>query len=154
VTRPQTGKSTASGLIVNLLSNYQVVPMDSLFNTRGKLNASPGDEPDHYWNLPSGVHADEEALVFDRQSHYSRTSLQSLTTTLMDSIESSWAARVGTAQTTSDPWPHEWARNIRDLCQRRDIAFFFKQSAAFKTEMGTTLDGRQYREYPVPRQVI
>ena len=42
-------------------------------------------------------------------------------------------------------WPHEWARNIGDLCQRRGIAFFFKQSAAFRTEMGTTLDGRQYR---------
>ena len=52
------------------------------------------------------------------------------------------------------PMPHEWARNIRDLCQRRGIAFFFKQSAAFRTEMGTTLDGRQYREYPVPRQVL
>jgi protein gp37 len=51
------------------------------------------------------------------------------------------------------PMPHEWARNIRDLCQRRSIAFFFKQSAAFRTEMGTTLDGRQHREYPVPRPV-
>ena len=52
------------------------------------------------------------------------------------------------------PMPHEWARGIRDLCQRRDIAFFFKQSAAFRTEMGKTLDGQQYREYPVPRQVL
>jgi protein gp37 len=52
------------------------------------------------------------------------------------------------------PMPHEWARKIRDLCQRRGIAFFFKQSAAYRTETGTTLDGRQYREYPVPRQVL
>lgn len=52
------------------------------------------------------------------------------------------------------PMPHEWARNIRDLCRRRGIKFFFKQSAAFRTEMGTTLDGRQYREYPVPRRVL
>ncbi len=50
--------------------------------------------------------------------------------------------------------PHEWARNIRDLCQRRGIAFFFKQSAAFRTEMGTRLDGTRYREYPVPRQMF
>jgi protein gp37 len=46
------------------------------------------------------------------------------------------------------PMPHQWARNIRDLCQRTGIAFFFKQSAAIRTEMGTTLDGRYYREYP------
>lgn len=46
------------------------------------------------------------------------------------------------------PMSHEWARNIRDLCERRGIAFFFKQSAAFRTEMGTTIDGKQYREYP------
>ena len=51
------------------------------------------------------------------------------------------------------PMRHEWARGIRNLCQRRHIAFFFKQSAAFRTEMGTTLDGRQYREYPVPQPV-
>lgn len=48
------------------------------------------------------------------------------------------------------PMSHEWARNIRDLCRRRGIAFFFKQSAAFRTEIGTTLDGRQYRECPLP----
>ncbi len=48
---------------------------------------------------------------------------------------------------------HEWTRKIRDLCQRRGIAYFFKQSAAFRTEMGTTLDGRQYREYPVSRHI-
>ncbi len=50
--------------------------------------------------------------------------------------------------------PHEWARKIRDLCKQRGIAFFFKQSAAFRTEMGTTLDGNVYREYPVPRVVL
>ncbi len=44
--------------------------------------------------------------------------------------------------------PHAWARHIRDLCRRRGIAFFFKQSAAFRTEMGTTTDGEQSREYP------
>jgi hypothetical protein len=46
----------------------------------------------------------------------------------------------------------EIAREI--LRDPPDIAFFSKQSAAFRTEMRTTLDGRQYREYPVPRQVI
>ncbi len=34
---------------------------------------------------------------------------------------------------------HEWAREIRDQCVERGIPFFFKQSAALKTETGTVL---------------
>jgi protein gp37 len=37
------------------------------------------------------------------------------------------------------PMPHEWARTIRDACLISETAFFFKQSAAFRTEMGTSL---------------
>lgn len=38
------------------------------------------------------------------------------------------------------PMPHEWARNIRDQCVDAGVAFFFKQSAAYRTEMGTLLE--------------
>ena len=34
---------------------------------------------------------------------------------------------------------HSWARAIRDQCVEKGIAFFFKQSAAIRTEMGTQL---------------
>lgn len=37
------------------------------------------------------------------------------------------------------PMPHSWARHIRNLCLEENVAFFFKQSAAFRTEMGTAL---------------
>lgn len=47
------------------------------------------------------------------------------------------------------PMDHAWAREIRDQCQREHVAFFFKQSAAIRTEMGTLLDGREWKEYPV-----
>jgi len=43
---------------------------------------------------------------------------------------------------------HEWARELRDKAHRAGVAFFFKQSAAPRTEMGTTLDGLEYKEYP------
>jgi len=46
------------------------------------------------------------------------------------------------------PMDHAWAREIRDQCQREQVAFFFKQSAAIRTEMGTQLDGREWKEYP------
>lgn len=47
----------------------------------------------------------------------------------------------------------EWARLMRRACDRRGVAFFFKQSAAPRTEMGTTLDGETVRKYPTPRRV-
>ena len=48
--------------------------------------------------------------------------------------------------------PHdvEWARDMR----RRwaGVAFFYKQSAAPRTEMGIELDGEIVRAYPTPRR--
>ena len=46
------------------------------------------------------------------------------------------------------PMDHQWARNIRDLCRKRGIAMFFKQSSGFTTETGVKLDGELVREYP------
>lgn len=37
------------------------------------------------------------------------------------------------------PMPHAWARDIRDACRRYNVAYFFKQSAAYRTELGTSL---------------
>jgi protein gp37 len=46
------------------------------------------------------------------------------------------------------PMDIQWARNVRDLFAARKIPFFFKQSAANRTEKGTTIDGETVREYP------
>jgi hypothetical protein len=51
------------------------------------------------------------------------------------------------------PMSHAWARTIRDACLAQNIAFFFKQSAAPHTEMGTTLrheDGSFWRYHAWP----
>ena len=37
------------------------------------------------------------------------------------------------------PMDHSWARDIRDQCVEKGVAFFFKQSAAYRTETGTEL---------------
>ncbi len=67
--------------------------------------------------------------------------LQDLMPELEDHVEGfSWTIVGGESGNGSKdfrPMPHEWARNIRDLCQRRGIAFFFKQSAAFRTASST-----------------
>jgi protein gp37 len=46
------------------------------------------------------------------------------------------------------PMDFQWARNILQVCRRRGVAYWFKQSAARRTEMGTTLDGQTVQEYP------
>jgi len=46
-----------------------------------------------------------------------------------------------------------WAREIRDLCIREHVPFFFKQSSALKPGHGTLLDGRRWRQFPVDRHV-
>lgn len=42
----------------------------------------------------------------------------------------------------------DWARAMREKCREAGVAFFFKQSPAARTEMGTTLDGETVREFP------
>jgi protein gp37 len=48
------------------------------------------------------------------------------------------------------PEDKQWARDMRDKCKAKGVAFFHKQSAAFRTEMGIELDGEVIREYPTP----
>ncbi len=45
---------------------------------------------------------------------------------------------------------HDWARELRDMSRANDVAFFFKQSAAYRTELGIELDGELIEEYPKP----
>lgn len=49
--------------------------------------------------------------------------------------------------------PHDlaWPRAMRAKCAETGTAFFFKQSAAHRTEMGIELDGEIVRAYPTPR---
>ena len=51
------------------------------------------------------------------------------------------------------PMGHAWARELRDQCAAAGVAFFFKQSAAFRNESGSALqelDGSRwvYQQFP------
>lgn len=50
------------------------------------------------------------------------------------------------------PMPLEWPREMRGRCAESGVAFFYKQSAAIRTEMGTTLDGETVRKFPIARK--
>lgn len=42
----------------------------------------------------------------------------------------------------------QWARDIRAECERQGVAFFYKQSSAYKSETQITLDGKIIRAMP------
>lgn len=48
----------------------------------------------------------------------------------------------------------EWAREMRRKCINSGAAFFHKQSAGYRTELGIELDGKIVREYPQPRVFV
>jgi protein gp37 len=50
------------------------------------------------------------------------------------------------------PMDLAWVRALRTHAQAAGVAFFFKQSAAPRTEMGIHLDGQLVRHYPTPRR--
>ena len=69
----------------------------------------------------------------------------------LDGID--WVIYGGESGAKRRPEDKQWARDMRDRCHERDIAFFHKQSAGYRTEMGIELDGKIIREYPTPRGV-
>ena len=48
------------------------------------------------------------------------------------------------------PMDHGWAADLRDRTLVAGAAFYFKQSAAIRTEMGVELDGERWEQYPLP----
>lgn len=50
------------------------------------------------------------------------------------------------------PENKDWAREMHRKCSASGVAFFHKQSAGHRTEMGIELDGKIVREFPLPRK--
>ena len=64
-----------------------------------------------------------------------------------------WVIVGGESGPNFRPMKHEWARSVRGQCMAAGIPFFFKQSAAPRTEVGTAFveaDGTKtvWRQYP------
>ena len=61
-----------------------------------------------------------------------------------------WVIVGGESGSGYRPMSHEWARTLRTQAAESGAAFFFKQSAAFRTETGVELDGERVEEWPAP----
>lgn len=62
-----------------------------------------------------------------------------------------WVIYGGESGPGHRPEDKQWARDMHARCSEAGVAFFHKQSAGHRTEMGIELDGQIVREFPVPR---
>ncbi len=61
----------------------------------------------------------------------------------------SWVIVGGESGPNARPMKREWAIEVRDLCEREGVPFFFKQwGGVFKKRAGRILDGRTWDEMP------
>jgi protein gp37 len=68
---------------------------------------------------------------------------------LLDLTGIDWVIVGGESGPRARPMHPDWVRSIRDQCQQRGVAFFFKQWGGFRpTSGGRILDGREWSEYP------
>lgn len=61
-----------------------------------------------------------------------------------------WAIVGGESGPHARPMAEEWAMEIRDQCERAEVAFFFKQWGGIRPKSGgRLLKGREWNEYPL-----
>lgn len=64
-----------------------------------------------------------------------------------------WVIVGGESGTKPRPMKAEWATEIRDQCEKRDVAFFFKQwGGRNKKAAGRKLEGAYYSTFPRPKK--
>lgn len=66
----------------------------------------------------------------------------------LDLTDIEWLIAGGESGPGYRPMDLDWVRDIRKRCESGTTTFFFKQSAAPRTEMGIELDGKIVRNYP------
>lgn len=66
----------------------------------------------------------------------------------LDLTDIEWVIYGGESGPGHRPEDKQWARDMHARCAAADVAFFHKQSAGHRTEMGIELDGKIVREYP------
>ena len=65
----------------------------------------------------------------------------------MDGIH--WVIAGGESGPNARPMHIDWGRDVRDQCERKGVAFFFKQWGGLRPKSGgRSLDGREWNEMP------
>lgn len=66
-----------------------------------------------------------------------------------------WVIVGGESGPKSREMKKEWVLEIKDVCEKKGVAFFFKQWCGIsKKKSGRLLDGKTYDEYPIATNKI
>lgn len=68
--------------------------------------------------------------------------------TAIDLTDIHWLIYGGESGPHFRPEDKQWARDIKAKCEREEVAFFHKQSSAYRTEVGQELDGEIIHQFP------
>lgn len=60
-----------------------------------------------------------------------------------------WLIAGGESGPDFRPMKAEWALELRDLCRRFGVAYFYKQGASFSPGKNDKLNGTEYKEFPL-----
>ncbi len=61
-----------------------------------------------------------------------------------------WLIVGGESGASCRPMKKEWVVELRDIAQKKDVPFFFKQWGGFHhNQAGSKIDGVEYKEYPI-----
>jgi protein gp37 len=72
----------------------------------------------------------------------------------LDLTDIDWVIYGGESGPGFRPENKDWARTMHRKCSDNGTAFFHKQSAGYRTELGIELDGKIVRQFPTPRGSI
>jgi protein gp37 len=121
----------------------------------------PQDWSDGYPNVWLGVRIESPPFLWRIEmlkkisAHIRFLSLEPLLEPLgeLDFSGIGWVIVGGESGSGFRPMLHAWARDIRDACVAQGVPFFFKQSAAFRSEQSTALQEEDgtftvWRQYP------
>ena len=68
----------------------------------------------------------------------------------MDKLD--WIIVGGESGSNRRPFDHQWARDIHAACKEHGVPFFYKQDSAYRSSSNPYLDGKVYKEFPIPRE--
>ena len=68
----------------------------------------------------------------------------------MDKLD--WIIVGGESGSNRRPFDHQWARDVHAACKEHGVSFFYKQDSAYRSSSNPYLDGKAYKEFPIPRE--
>ncbi len=66
----------------------------------------------------------------------------------LDLTDLHWVIFGGESGSGFRPHDPQWARDSRDRCAEKGVAFFYKQGSSFRSGEDPTLDGMEYKAFP------